>query len=294
MSDRMKGFILAVLAGALWGISGVVGQYLFAEQEVNATWLVCYRLLFSGVILLGYLRYCKKDITEIWKNKNHGLRMLLHSIAGMMMVQFTFFKAIEASNAGTATVLQYLNPTLMLIFFAVFKKKKPSRVQALVVLMALIGTFLVATGGSIHNLTLSPSGLFWGLACAVVTCIYAILPIKLLEIYDAKLICGWGMLIGGIVLSIISQLWTLTTPINAIVVGSMLYIIIFGTIIPYTCSLMSLPLVGPVNSNLISSIEPIIAAVVAFLFLGTLFSIGEVIGFGFIIGTLIILAKSKK
>lgn len=74
----------------------------------------------------------------IWKNKNHGLRMLIHSIAGMMMVQFTFFKAIETSNAGTATVLQYLNPAMMLVFFAVVRKKKPNFIEIVQPCLSLV------------------------------------------------------------------------------------------------------------------------------------------------------------
>lgn len=293
MSNKTKGFTLAALAGILWGMSGAVGQYLFNFQGINATWLVCYRLLFSGILLLSYLKCKKIEIMVIWKNKSHGLRMLIHSIAGMMMVQFTFFKAIEASNAGTATVLQYLNPAMMLVFFAVVRKKKPNFIEILIVIMALIGVFLVATGGDIHGLTLSPEALLWGVSCAFFSCIYSTIPIKLLEIYDAKIVCGWGMLIGGIVLSIVSKLWTLTATVNMPVLFGMTFIIIFGTIIPFTSSLTALPLIGPIRTNLICTIEPIVAAMMAFAFLGTMFSMGEVVGFGFILGTLVIIALQK-
>ncbi len=294
MSNRTKGFLLALLAGTLWGISGATGQYLFDNKGINATWLVCYRLLFSGTLLLCFLRGRKTDIMSIWKVRNHGIRMLIHSIAGMMMVQFAFFRAIELSNAGTATVLQYLNPAMMLVFFAVVRKKKPTNIEILIVVMALVGVFLVSTGGDIHGLTLSVEALMWGLACAFFSCIYSTIPIKLLEIYDAKIICGWGMLIGGIVLSIVSQLWTLTATVDMVVLMGMLFIIIFGTIIPFSCSLMALPLIGPIHTNLVCSVEPIVAALVAFVFLGTMFTFGEVIGFVCIIGTLIIIAFNKE
>ncbi len=294
MSVKTKGFTLAALAGGLWGLSGGMGQYLFDEKGVVAIWLVCYRLLFSGMILLTYLLCRKADVVSIWKNKKHGGRLLIHSIAGMMMVQFTFFKAIETSNAGTATVLQYLNPAMLLVFFTVVKKKKPSKKEILVVAMALFGIFMVSTGGNVDSLTLSVEGLMWGLACAFFSCVYSVLPVELLKVYDAKLICGFGMFIGGVVLCLISKPWNMNIIVDSGVVLSMTFIIIFGTIIPFSCSLMSLPMIGPINTNLLSSVEPIVAALVAFAFLGTMFSLGEVVGFIFIIGTILILALSKE
>lgn len=294
MSIKAKGFVLAACAGGLWGLSGGTGQYLFDEKGIVAIWLVCYRLLFSGMILLAYLMYRKTDVTSIWKDKKQGRTLLLHSIAGMMMVQFTFFKAIETSNAGTATVLQYLNPAMLLVFFTVVKKKKPSKKEILVVAMALFGIFMVSTGGNVDGLTLSVEGLMWGLACAFFSCVYSVLPIELLKTYDAKLICGWGMFIGGIVLCLVSRPWNLGAVVDQGVIAGMVFIILFGTIIPFTCSLMSLPMIGPINTNLLSSVEPIVAALVAFAFLGTVFSLGEVVGFVFIIGTIMVLALSKE
>jgi drug/metabolite transporter (DMT)-like permease len=40
-------------------------------------------------------------------------------------VQLTFLLTIEKSNAATATVLQFLSPTIIVAWFALARKKRP-------------------------------------------------------------------------------------------------------------------------------------------------------------------------
>ena len=284
---------MAAMAGILWGITGVIGQFLFGQKGIEPTWLVSYRLLSAGFTLLLILKCMKLDIFCVWREKQDAILLCIYSVTGMMMVQFSFFKAVETSNAGTATVLQYLNPAMMLVFYALLHRMMPRINEFVVVAMALLGIFLVSTGGDVNNFTLSPAGLFWGLACAVFTCVYSILPLRLLRKYDARIICGWGMLLGGIVLTLVTRPWTIETNVDQAVVLSMVFLVAFGTIVPFCCSLMAMPIIGPINTNLLSSVEPVVAAIIAFVVLDTYFSVGEVIGFAFIIGTIFVLAMSK-
>ena len=95
----VKGIVLALLAGILWGITGPLGQYLFDEKTITPEWLVTCRLIASGsVILLGLFLKRRLEIFTIWKDKKDALHMIIYSVAGMMAVQYSFFIAVEASN----------------------------------------------------------------------------------------------------------------------------------------------------------------------------------------------------
>ena len=174
--------MLALLAGILWGITGPLGQYLFDEKTITPEWLVTCRLIASGsVILLGLFLKRRLEIFTIWKDKKDALHMIIYSVAGMMAVQYSFFIAVEASNGGTATVLQYTNPVMIILYLAFFKKVRPKAKETLAVLLALGGIFLLSTNGNIHTLVITPKGLFMGLLCAVFTCFYSILAGRLME-----------------------------------------------------------------------------------------------------------------
>ncbi len=49
------------------------------------------------------------------------------------------------------------------------------------ILLAILGTFVIATHGQLGNLALTPVGLFWGLFSAVTYTLYLLLPIKLIH-----------------------------------------------------------------------------------------------------------------
>ena len=117
-----KGLLLALTAGILWGMTGPLGQYLFDSKGVIPDWIVPYRMLAAGgMILLALFIKKKNEIFLVWRTRQDALQMLVYSVAGMMAVQYSFFVAVEASNGGTATVLQYTNPVMIIIYMAIFK-----------------------------------------------------------------------------------------------------------------------------------------------------------------------------
>lgn len=294
-SIYVKGILLALLAGILWGITGPLGQFLFDEKTITPEWLVTCRLIVSGtVILLGMFVKRRWEIFTIWKDKKDAVHMVIYSVAGMMAVQYSFFVAVEASNGGTATVLQYTNPVMIILYLALFQKVRPKSKEVATVLLALAGIFLLSTNGNLHTLVITPKGLFMGLLCAVFTCFYSMLPRRLMEKYDEVMVCGWSMFIGGIVLAIWKNPWEVGAGADYQVWGLFGMLVLFGTVIPFIASLKAIMLSGPMYANVLASIEPVVASFLTFLFLGTTFGGFEILGFGCIILTIVMLSLNKK
>lgn len=290
-----KGIVLALTAGILWGITGPLGQYLFDEKGMVPDWLVSYRLLVSGVLILIALLFRQRSkVFAVWSCKKDALHLIVYSVAGMMTVQYVFFVAVEASNGGTATVLQYTNPVMIILYMAVFRKVCPTRKEAVAVALALTGIFLLSTNGNIHSLVITPRGLAMGLLCAFFTCLYSMIPRRLLEKYDAILICGWSMFLGGIVLLLWKRPWTLRVHTDPELGVLFLLLVLAGTIIPFAASLLAIPIIGPMYANVLASIEPVVAALLTFLLLGTKFGGFELIGFTLIVITIVMLSWNKK
>lgn len=294
-SIYVKGILLALLAGILWGITGPLGQFLFDEKTITPEWLVTCRLIVSGtVILLEMFVKRRWEIFTIWKDKKDAVHMVIYSVAGMMAVQYSFFVAVEASNGGTATVLQYTNPVMIILYLALFQKVRPKSKEVVAVLLALAGIFLLSTNGNLHTLVITPKGLFMGLLCAVFTCFYSMLPRRLMEKYDEVMVCGWSMFIGGIVLAIWKNPWKIGAGADYQVWGLFGMLVLFGTVIPFIASLKAIMLSGPMYANVLASIEPVVASFLTFLFLGTTFGGFEILGFGCIILTIVMLSLNKK
>ena len=84
------GIILVLSCGIMWGISGVLGQYVFQSSDVNATQLSIIRQFISGVVLLviAAVKGDKRALT-IWSKPKSVISMLFFALSGVMGVQFT-------------------------------------------------------------------------------------------------------------------------------------------------------------------------------------------------------------
>lgn len=293
--SKALGIFLVLSSALLWGLSGTVAQYLFQVKGFSPEWLVTVRLIVSGLILLVIsFAKNKRTVFKIWKSKNDSMSLIMFSILGMLSVQYTYFVAIDASNAATATFLQYLAPAMIAVYFVFLNKKLPNGKELLALAFALVGTFLLVTKGTVDSLSISKEALFWGIASAFALAYYTIKPKSLLDHWDSPTIIGWAMVIGGLGISIVHPPWQF---VGTWSIGSLffvLFIFLFGTLIPYYCYLESLKYISPSETSMLASIEPLSAAVVSVIWLKTTFVMMEWIGALFILGTILILSNDKK
>lgn len=197
--ETVRGTALTITGGFLWGIAGVFGKYTFEYKGVTATWIVNVRLIIAGIILLTRAYMVQKDgIFRIWKNKRHVLRMLVYGVIGIAGCQMTYYLAVEDSNAGIATVLQYTAPVMIMVLLALKNWKLPGKNEILALILAFGGTVLLATHGNLTQLSVSKTTLIFGLSSAVATIFYNLVPGNLMDIYGTFPMVGWGMLISGI------------------------------------------------------------------------------------------------
>ncbi len=288
-----KGFVLAILAGLLWGLSATFGQFLLQQRGMNPEWLVTVRLLISGVILLGIALFQKNSIQEIWKNKKDALQLVVFSLFGVLATQYTYFAAIQASNAPTATVLQYLCPVMIAIYLALSQKKTPTALGFLTILLAVGGTFLLVTHGNIQTLSISPVAFFWGITSAIALAIYSMQPIRLLKKYSSQTVIGWGMLIGGLAFSFVHAPWNPEGSWDLYTYLFTAFIIFGGSLIAFSAYLIAVKYIGPQKSSLIATLEPLSATIFSVLWLHTSFQALDWIGALCILSTIFLLTLTK-
>lgn len=85
--------------------------------------------------------------------------------------------------------------------------------------------------------------------------------------------------------------------LDGYLLGNILFIIIFGTMLAYLFYLTSLRFIQPSVTSMLSSFEPLTATVLSFIFLQTVLGKWQIIGAGAILATLflqLIPAKAKK
>lgn len=293
--NNLVGMVFAILGGIFWGVSGVCGQFLFQNKEMTSRWLVPVRLFTAGFFLLCFfLIRDREKAMEVWKDRRNARDVIIYGLAGLMFCQFSYFQTIEWSNAGTATVIQYLGPALIVVYVCASTRRKPERKEVLSVVLALGGIFLIATHGNPGTLVLSRRALIMGLLSAVSVVIYTVQPGRLLKQFDAPLILAWGMLIGGIVLTAVFRPWNCMPVVDGKVLTVLFYIIVFGTMAGFSLYMHSVKLIGSVKASLFACVEPIAATLLTAVWMKVKFEWVDLAGFAMIIATIFILAIPTK
>jgi drug/metabolite transporter (DMT)-like permease len=292
MAKLNPGFVLAITAAILWGISGVCAQFVFEQKQVDIQWMVTVRLLAAGAALLLYSSTRPNArIWHIWRSARSAFDLLVFALFGMLAVQYTYFAAIEHSNAATGTVLQYLGPVFIALYFSILRKRLPSRLESVAIFFAFSGTLLLVTHGDLGSMKISGLALFWGISSAIALAFYTIHPVRLLRENSAANVVGWSMVVGGLALSLFSQPWNIPGVWDMQTVAAAGFIIVFGTLLSFYAYLAAVKLIGPQKTSLLACAEPLAATVVGVLWLDIPFGPMDWTGSLCILATLFILAR---
>ena len=292
---KLSGLVMALSSAIFWGISGTCAQFLFEKKSIDPSWLVTWRMILAGIILVVFsLTQEKRNTFLIWKKTSSAIQLLLFGLLGMVAVQYTYFYSISLSNAATATILQYIGPVFVLAYFAFKNRKWPILAEFGALFLALAGTFLLVTHGSLTELVISEEALVWGILSALALAFYTIQPVGLLRLFSPAAVTGWGMLIGGVSFSILTQPWYVSGVWDWQTIAAMGYIVIFGTVLAFYFFLRSVTLIGATTASLLCSVEPLAAALTAVIWLGVSFVGMDWLGTFFILQTVVLLTLSKE
>lgn len=162
MNKNLKGSIMVFIAGIAWGLSGVCGQFLMS-RGMNVSQLISMRLLISGTVLtaIAATKY-RENLVKVLRSKGALVGILLFAVLGFLMNQYSYLVAIDYTNAGTATVLQYMSPIVVLFFVALKERRIPEINEFLAIFFAVLGTFIIVTHGRLDGLAITPKGLVFG------------------------------------------------------------------------------------------------------------------------------------
>ncbi len=290
------GIMITLIAGVCWGFSGACGQFLFDNKSVTSNWLVPIRLLTAGTAVLLYLLLRDpKKVFEPWKNRKDAIDFVIFSIFGMTLCQYSYFRAIQHSNAGVATVLQYTGPALILLYVCFRSRRRPRAYEIAALILSLSGTFILATHGDISTMALSGQAIFWGAMASLTLAIYSVQPERIIGKYGPLLPVGWAMFLGGIVMNVVFRPWTAVGVIVDVqTILALAGVVLFGTIIAFSLYLQGMDLIGPTDAAMISCVEPIAAVLFSFFWLGESFLPIDFFGMALTIGAVLSISLFKK
>ncbi len=286
--DFKKGAIFAVLGGVCWGVSGSVAQFMFQSMNMDSRWLVPVRLYGAGIILMiiCLMRY-RDQLLEPWKSRTVIIKLLLYAVPGVAASQFLCFMTNQLSSAAVSSIMQDISPVIILLVTCVVGRRLPKVFEAVSIIMAIAGVFLLTTHGKFDGSGVATAALITGILSAVAVTVYNVAPGMVLYRFPMPVIQAWAFLVGGTCMTLAFRSWTYGFEPSLPAILGIAFVIIVGTLLSFGFYMLGVKYAGPGKAILFGFSEPVTAAVVSLIFLGTSFSWVDALGFALIFGMLL-------
>lgn len=291
--------ILVGFAGIFWASSGVAVQDFFLHSEKTAMELTNIRMCVAGAILIIISVIRRKNFRLSVKSLNEcpklWLDVIIYGIIGVMFMQFTYFQGISIGGAAATTVICYACPAMVVIWESFYHRRFPKRGEVLAVILAMIGVFLLVTGGNPTKLLVPLGCVVWSLLSGAAFAFSAIFPKHLFaKKIDAYFLTGVGMFIGGLSTFFLIENWNWAGFFGSEVLFDVSWIIIFGTIAAFLSFNAGLKFLTPEEASITATTEPAASVIISWAIFGTKFGLIESLGIILVLLAIIMPSIVKK
>ncbi|HJB48889.1 MAG TPA: DMT family transporter [Candidatus Olsenella excrementigallinarum] len=281
-----RGIVATLVGGTFWGLNGTVSKWLMDTYAIDPLWLVCVRELTACWLFIAAAAMTAKgrgQLSGVLRSPRDLAQIAGVSLAAILFSQIAYLEAIDWTNSATATIMQSLGMVLVLAYVCIKVRRRPRRRELVGVALALVGTYLVATGGNPGQLSLPAEGLAWGLACATAAACLSILPAAPMARWGNFTVNGLAFLFSGALLAAWYRPWEHMPALDGVAVAVLALCVVVGTFGAYALYLQGVKDAGSMRASLLGTIEPVTATIATVVWLATPFSAAEIVGFALII-----------
>lgn len=265
----MTGTGLGLVSWVLFATSGPLAKAVMAAGWPAAA-VTSVRVALAAVLLVALVALARPGALrwragDVWPLLGYG-------VLGVAGVQLLFFVAVARIPVGVAMVLVNLAPALVALWVRVVRGVRLPRLVWLGIGLAVAGLAVVARiwdGGGLDAL-----GVAAGLGSAVCSAGYFLLGERAAHRHDALGTTAAGLAVGAVALTVLCPPWTLpvdrlgaATPLGPVWLV-LLTLAVAGTALPYLAGLRALRELTPARASVLSVVEPLVAAALAWVLLG--------------------------
>ena len=294
--ERLYGlpYLLTPLAPLFWSGNFIVGRAL--RGTLPPIGLAFWRWCIASLIILGFaLPHLKQD----WKTiVSHWKIILFLSGLGIAAFNTLVYTGLQSTTAINGVLLQAVLPIAIVLISYVFFRDTITPIQALGVLVSLIGAIVIIIQGKLSVLTALSFNtgdvlIFIALICYAAYSAFlrkrpAIHPLSFLAVTFTT-----GTLI-IFPLYLWEHLARQAMPVNHLTFLAVGYVAIFPSILAYLCYNRGVELLGANRAGLFVHLMPVFGSIMAIVFLGEHFRVYHVAGIVLILTGIVLATRVKK
>jgi drug/metabolite transporter (DMT)-like permease len=257
---------MILAAATLWGGTATVARLAFRDHHVPPLTLVEARLFIATVLLLPWMLVRDRPAFRVAR-QDWGYFLIL-GIFGLAAVQGSYYYSISRLGVGLSILLQYLAPALIVLWE--MARGRPALPRTIVAIVAaLAGTALLVGGFDPRTLGATPLDWAVGFASALTFAFHILYSKYGLSRYSPLTVLFYTFLIAGTLWAIVTPPWrVLAAGYPARVWLLFLIVGIGSTLLPFALFYGGLQRLRAEQAGLLATLEPVVAVVLAWVFLG--------------------------
>lgn len=276
MLKNLRHEIYLVFGSLFFAISSIPAK-LAMEGGLSAWRLTQIRTLGAFLVLFIYVYLKNKSSLRI-KAKELPI-LIIFGVFGFAAVNLLYFLAIQRLNVGIALIIEFTAPIWIALWMRFIQKKLISKLLWWGLVIGLTGLVLIAQVW--RGLTLDGLGVTFAILDAFALALYFLVGEKLVGVKSSEATMAWGLGVSSAFFAIIQPWWTfpfekmgsvveLTGRLSGISLPTfylVLWVIIFGTAIPYFLVLNGLRGLSAATTSSIGMLEPVLGGIFGWIFL---------------------------
>ncbi|HXH36282.1 MAG TPA: DMT family transporter [Plantibacter sp.] len=281
-SSTTVGLLVALLAAIAFGTSGA-----FIKPVLAAGWspaaAVTVRVLIGGLVLAPFALLALRGRWDaVWRGR---WRLLGMGLIGVAATQLVYFAALQTIAVGTAILVEYMAPLLLVAVAWVLTRRRPATVVLVGSVVSVVGLLLVVapSGGA----SLDPLGLVYAILAMVGCAAFYVISARPAEGLPPVAFASIGLLIGALSLGIAGLVGVpfTTSTADIEVLGSpvvwwvpLLLVGVVSTAIAYAASITASQMLGSRLASFAGLLEVVAATGFAWVLLGEQLSLAQLLG----------------
>lgn len=284
-------YLYIISGAALWGLIGLFVKMLaaqgFTSLQIVALRAVASALCITLVVLKAGTQALRIRLRDSWLFVGTG-------ILSLVFFNYCYFSCIQLSSMAVAALLLYTAPIFVMLLSLVLFKERFTALKGLALICTFIGCAFV-TGAFSSDLTLSVSGIIFGLGSGIGYALYSIFGKYAVRRYSSLTITAYTFyfsVLGSVPLAGFNAA-TLAKIDGTTILGSLG----LGTVcavIPYLLYTKGLAKVEAGQASILATVEPFVAAAVGTLCFNEPMTFSKAVGMALIFCSIVILNLRKE
>ncbi len=263
MKRHSLGYLYGFLAALLYALISIVAKHLITGGS-HPVQITFFQYVFTVSILGIWILLRKPDKLRCSIQKIGCFALL--GIFGGGSTNLLFYSALKYLDAGIASMLLFLHPVFITVFFAVTKIKALKPVNYFCVIIAASGAAVVLDVFS-GTMSFSAVGVLFGMLSGGTYAFYNIYADLKLKEEEPNVINFYACIAAMFLTMAMLAFSGIGFKVEVSTLPSIFFLAVFSGVLPAYCFFKALQYIGSEKVSVISSVELPLTLTLAFLFL---------------------------